>query len=95
VEDDLRALHRVADAVAVGDVAGDDFEVVAAIEAVEPAPRLQGVVVDQCPDPGPVREEALGEVAADEAAGAGDEDALAIPVHAAYLPVLTSCWAWS
>ena len=74
MEDDIPVAHCGADAVGIGDVAGDDFHVAAEFRLVEPAAASQGIVMHHGPYPRALANEAFRQVAANEAAGAGDED---------------------
>src|SRR5205085_10141747 len=75
MEGDLDALRRPLDEAPVADVAEADVDrgPRRGTEVVEPAGRAARVVDAERPDPRALPDEALDEMAADEAVGAGDE----------------------
>src|SRR5262249_36489837 len=74
VEDNLLLRHRVAHGIPIRDVAEANIDGLARRRGVEPAGGAEGVVADEHADLGAILDEPLDEVAADEAAAAGDED---------------------
>ena len=74
---DVDVLAGGAHAVGVADVAGEDVEPLPGRvgQRVEPAPRVERVVVDEGPHVAAGVEQRLGQVAADEAIGPGDQHA--------------------
>ena len=66
--------------VTITHIAENDLDVAAHGRLVQPAPRAERVVLDERTHIGTELDEALGEVAADESSGAGDEDPPARPV---------------
>jgi hypothetical protein len=77
VEDDLPVLHGVIDAVAVGQVAAPHVEVGPHRRPVQPACVPIRGVAHQYPDVRAKFDQTFGQAAADEAAGAGNQHALA------------------
>jgi hypothetical protein len=77
VQHRLAALHGRVHAVRIADVAGEDLEPAGHVgcAAVEPAPGVERVVEDEGAHLLPGADQGLGQVRADEAVGAGDEDA--------------------
>ncbi len=95
MEDEITPLDEFADDVEIGNVAGDHLHAARQRRLVEPVPAAERVVVDQRPHRRARLDQPLGQVAADEAARARDQDLLAAEAQAANLPVLTSCTAFS
>lgn len=79
VEDGVAVGHGSAHPMGVADVAGEDLEVTAHVRGavVEPAPGIEGVVEHESLDLVAGAHQGLGEVGADEAVGAGDENFIA------------------
>src|SRR5439155_16391163 len=93
MEHDLGTLHRPPHTAPVAHVTLQDLDVVLA--ALEPAQAPRGRVVDQGPDLGPLPQEALDEVAPDEAFATGDEHPAPGQVgHGGYSSSPTANW-WS
>ena len=76
--DDLLALHGVAHAVGVAHVAHEHFDLVLDLggQGVQPAPGAEGVIQAEGLDLFALFDQFLGEMAADEAVGAGDHDGM-------------------
>jgi hypothetical protein len=83
MEDDLGALDQFGHAVGIGHVAGADLDAALElrIEIFEEAPVPARVVVHERADFRPAACELLGQMASDEAAGSGHDDADVLPVH--------------
>lgn len=80
MEDGLAALDGLADGVFVAQVAGEELDLgeEGGGELAEQAGVTAGVVADEGAQAGAGLNELFDEVATDEAAGAGDEDALGL-----------------
>ena len=81
------ALYRAAHRVSVADVAGHHLHVLAqrCRQRVQPAPGIEGVVMDHGAHVVALVQQAFDQVRADKSGGAGDEDFLAGEVHWSFL----------
>ena len=68
-----RSFEGGGDPLRVANIAGDHLDL--AGDVVEPSPAAIRVVVDECTDLGPLRQERFDEMTADEPLCSGDDDA--------------------
>ena len=75
MEDDLAPSHRAGHGFRIGEVAPEDLDLLCDIRlrALEPSVVAAGVVADECAHVRAGPGESLSQMAADEAAGPGDE----------------------
>jgi hypothetical protein len=74
--DSIDAFHAYLDTLKVPDVAADDVKLIFYLsrKGIQPAPGVEGIITDKGPDIIPPAQKMFGKMAADKAAGSGDED---------------------
>jgi hypothetical protein len=72
MENNFHALHSLAHAIPVANVAGNNFHITSNRRMIEPAPRTQGIIVDQGPRCCSKLNQPFGQMTTDKSAGTGD-----------------------